>query len=101
MPSLGYGLTEVNGVAAALAGDMYHHNPTAVGYPPPAVDLKIVDPETLITCNEGDVGELWIRGPGVAKGYWNRPKATAEAFLPDVSRPSRIVANFSRSSTEY
>ena len=26
------------------------------------------------------IGELWIRGPGILKGYWNKPEATAEAF---------------------
>ncbi|KAF7293339.1 hypothetical protein MKEN_01463900 [Mycena kentingensis (nom. inval.)] len=30
----------------------------------------------------GEVGELWLRGPNVALGYWNNPKANAETFLP-------------------
>ena len=29
------------------------------------------------------VGELWVRGPAVTAGYWNRPEATADAFRPD------------------
>jgi long-chain acyl-CoA synthetase len=28
----------------------------------------------------GEVGELWIRGPNIVKGYWNKPEATAETF---------------------
>ena len=28
----------------------------------------------------GEVGELWIKGPNVVKGYWNKPEATAETF---------------------
>jgi len=32
---------------------------------------------------QGEVGELWAKGPQVVKGYWNKPEATAEAFTPD------------------
>ena len=31
----------------------------------------------------GEIGEIRIRGPNVTKGYWNRPKETAEAFVGD------------------
>ncbi len=31
-------------------------------------------------CAPGTIGELWVRGPGVAQGYWDRPAATAETF---------------------
>jgi len=31
----------------------------------------------------GEVGEIRIKGPNVTKGYWNRPKETAEAFVGD------------------
>lgn len=30
-----------------------------------------------------ETGEIYIKGPNVAEGYWKSPKATAEAFLPD------------------
>ncbi len=39
-----------------------------------------VDPETREQCPENRVGEIWISGPIVAKGYWNRPEQTAETF---------------------
>jgi len=45
----------------------------------PICDLKTVDPagEELPA---GDVGELWIRGPNVVKGYWHKPAETAQTF---------------------
>ena len=39
-----------------------------------------VDPETREQCPENRVGEIWVSGPIVAKGYWNRPEETAETF---------------------
>ena len=42
--------------------------------------IKIVDPETHDECGPDVVGEIWLRGPSVAAGYWNRPQETAETF---------------------
>lgn len=43
-------------------------------------DVRIVDPQTLQECEDGAVGEIWVRGPSVAQGYWNREDATRETF---------------------
>jgi acyl-CoA synthetase (AMP-forming)/AMP-acid ligase II len=43
-------------------------------------ELAVVDPATLTRCPDGQVGEVWLRGPSVAQGYWKRPEATAETF---------------------
>lgn len=40
----------------------------------------VADPETLRACAPGQVGEIWLSGGSVAKGYWNLPKETEEAF---------------------
>ena len=48
--------------------------------------IVIVDPETLRQCSSEQVGEIWISGPSVAKGYWNRPEetnATFRAYIAD------------------
>jgi acyl-CoA synthetase (AMP-forming)/AMP-acid ligase II len=40
----------------------------------------VVDPETKIQCTERQVGEIWVAGPSVARGYWQQPQATEETF---------------------
>ncbi|MEA3337591.1 MAG: AMP-binding protein [Chloroflexota bacterium] len=53
-----------------------------VGYDASIMETRwrIVDPEALTECGPDQVGEIWIAGPGVARGYWNRPEATIETF---------------------
>ncbi len=42
--------------------------------------IAIVDPDTLRRCPSDQVGEIWILGPSVAQGYWNREEETAKTF---------------------
>lgn len=42
--------------------------------------LAIVDPHSRLCCGAGEVGEIWVSGPSVADGYWNRPEQNAELF---------------------
>ena len=44
------------------------------------VKILIVDPESLTACQDDQVGEIWVSGPSVAQGYWNRPEETKQAF---------------------
>jgi acyl-CoA synthetase (AMP-forming)/AMP-acid ligase II len=48
----------------------------------PLVDQRvaIVDVETRMACPEERVGEIWVAGPSVAQGYWNRPEETEHTF---------------------
>jgi acyl-CoA synthetase (AMP-forming)/AMP-acid ligase II len=43
-------------------------------------EIAIVDPATLTRSAPDQIGEIWVRGPGVAKGYWNSREGTAETF---------------------
>lgn len=52
----------------------------AVGFPLPGVSVKIADSD-MNSINEGEVGELLVRGANVCAGYWNRPDADEEAFV--------------------
>nr|VFK16611.1 MAG: Acyl-CoA synthetase (AMP-forming)/AMP-acid ligase II [Candidatus Kentron sp. LPFa] len=50
--------------------------------------IVIVNPETPIPCGSNEVGEIWVSGASVARGYWNRPEETEEtfqAFLADAN----------------
>jgi long-chain acyl-CoA synthetase len=54
----------------------------SIGIPLPDVDIKLVDlEEGKKEVKKGEPGELIIRGPSVMKGYWNRPKETAEELV--------------------
>jgi long-chain acyl-CoA synthetase len=78
-PSNGYGLTETSSVTSMNSGDDYLRKPDSVGPPVPTCDVRIVgaDGEDVPT---GGIGELWIRGPNIVRGYWNKPEATAATF---------------------
>ena len=46
----------------------------------PDQKIAIVDPETLTTCPPNRVGEVWVFGPSMAKGYWQQEEATERTF---------------------
>jgi fatty-acyl-CoA synthase len=71
-------MTEVFGVATA-APELALKKPGAVGRPVPHVEVEIAD-DMGARCKAGDVGEVWIRGPGVTPGYWRQPEVTRAAF---------------------
>ena len=77
--SNGYGLTETSSLSTMNAGEDYVKKPDSVGPPVPVVTVKVVDPDGT-ELPVGSVGELWIKGPNVVKGYWGKPEATALTF---------------------
>jgi len=78
-PGQGYGATETSSVSTSNSAEDYLARPDSVGIAVPCVDLKVVDGEGR-TLPIGEVGELWIRGPNVVRGYFNNPEATAKSF---------------------
>ncbi len=51
----------------------------SVGFPMPGISVRILNAEGQ-PVNDGETGELYVRGPNVCAGYWRRPDATAESF---------------------
>ncbi|MZD07806.1 AMP-binding protein [Streptomyces sp. SID5785] len=47
---------------------------------PAGAEVAIVDPQSLRVLPDGHVGEIWVRGPGVARGYWRDAPAAGEVF---------------------
>ncbi|MEY2431549.1 MAG: steroid-24-oyl-CoA synthetase [Acidimicrobiaceae bacterium] len=80
MPSNGWGMTETSSTASSNNGVDYIAKPTSCGPPLPINDVRIVDEEGN-DVPQGETGELWVRGPNVVKGYWNKPEATSESFV--------------------
>jgi acyl-CoA synthetase (AMP-forming)/AMP-acid ligase II len=54
---------------------------------PRQADLAIVDPVTRKPCDSDQIGEIWVAGPNVAQGYWQRPEETAQAFGAILAEP--------------
>jgi amino acid adenylation domain-containing protein len=50
------------------------------GFTQPGQQGEIVNAETLVRCAPGEVGEVWVSGPHVAQGYWNRPDESVRTF---------------------
>ena len=79
--SNGYGLTETSGVSTVNVAEDYLAKPRSAGVPAPVTQVKILDRDDLHELPAGEVGEIWIRGPQVFKGYWNNPEATAGTLV--------------------
>ncbi|WP_241002473.1 amino acid adenylation domain-containing protein [Streptomyces sp. CB01881] len=56
--------------------------PVPIGRPLPGVRVHVLDAR-LSPVRPGEKGEIYLGGPGLARGYWRQPGLTAETFLPD------------------
>lgn len=77
----GYGLTEASPtISQTRIGE--HHDTTTVGKVLPGLGYKLLDNNEQ-EVPTGEVGELWVTGPNLMKGYYRRPDATAEVLTDD------------------
>jgi long-chain acyl-CoA synthetase len=79
----GWGMTETCSPGTAHSANGLD-KPGSIGTMLPSIEMDVVsldDPTQVLPT--GEVGEIRIKGPNVTKGYWNKPKETAEAFVGD------------------
>jgi long-chain acyl-CoA synthetase len=74
----GYGLSETSPVSSSNHPDK-ERKPGSIGTPIEGVEMRVVD-ENDEPVEQGEVGEIVIRGHNIMKGYWQRPDATEEAM---------------------
>jgi long-chain acyl-CoA synthetase len=78
-PQTGYGMTETCGIITSISGDFFVDQPDSCGPLMPSFEGRIVDADGN-PLPAGQVGELWVKGAPVIKGYLNQPEATAESI---------------------
>ncbi|WP_027583063.1 long-chain fatty acid--CoA ligase [Bradyrhizobium sp. Ai1a-2] len=75
----GYGMTETSPAVMALDREDAARKAGSAGKPVLHTEVRIVRPDGTDAA-VGELGELWVRGPNITPGYWNRPDANASSF---------------------
>jgi fatty-acyl-CoA synthase len=76
----GYGMTETAASSCALPKACVATKVGSAGKPLMHSEIRIVR-EDGSTADPDELGEIWMRGPTVTPGYWNRPEANQESFV--------------------
>lgn len=76
----GFGMSETSPVVAIQRPEHAVAKPGSAGRCALHAELKIVK-EDLTDAATGELGELWVRGPNIMPGYWNRPEANETDFV--------------------
>jgi long-chain acyl-CoA synthetase len=74
-----YGATETTSPSTMMPGELTASHIDSVGLPCPGAQIIVIGADGH-EVPRGEIGEIWIHGGSVIKGYWNNPKATAESF---------------------
>lgn len=87
----GYGLTETSPVACVNPVEGAN-KPGSIGLPLPGTVIELHDAESGDLVSEPNKrGEIWIKGPQVMKGYWNKPDETAKVMSGDFFRSGDVA----------
>ena len=78
----GYGMSETCGAGTHQDGRAATEHPDAVGAPVPGYSISIRDEDGRVL-QQGEVGEIWLRGASNLLQYWANPEATAKALDAD------------------
>lgn len=82
-----YGLAEATLVVSSGRWDGTPTGRVSCGRARDETTAVVVDPDTNRVVEDGGIGEIWVQGPGIARGYWNKPELSAHAFA--ASTPDR------------
>jgi O-succinylbenzoic acid--CoA ligase len=74
-----YGATETTSPTTMMPAGLASEQPDTVGAALPCAEVMVVD-DAGRELPHGEVGEIWIAGPMVVRGYWDNPQATAREF---------------------
>ena len=80
LPGNGWGMTETSATVTGISSEDYLARPTSAGAPVPVAEVRIMAEDAATELPVGEVGELWVKGPMVVQGYWQKPEATAATF---------------------
>jgi long-chain acyl-CoA synthetase len=78
----GYGLTECSPTISQTRIDAPRSD-TSIGLPIPGLEICLMNNDRSACVASGEVGELWVRGPNVMKGYYRAPDKTEEVLTAD------------------
>lgn len=81
IPASGWGMTETTSTVTQHGARDYLNRPESCGPALPVADLMIMSLDGTQELPIGEVGELWVKGPQVVRGYWDNPEATAATFI--------------------
>ncbi|MCC3303231.1 acyl-CoA synthetase [Sneathiella sp. HT1-7] len=75
----GYGMTETSPTVTVQDAEMAFSKPGSAGKLALNAEARVVD-KNGEDVRQGETGELWVKGPNITPGYWNRPDANAETI---------------------
>jgi fatty-acyl-CoA synthase len=75
----GYGMTETSPAVMTLDREDAARKAGSSGKPVLHTEVRIVRPDGT-DADVGELGELWVKGPNITPGYWNRPDANTSSF---------------------
>ena len=75
----GYGMTETSPAVLVLDREDATRKAGSAGKPVLHTEVRVVRPDGTDVA-AGELGELWVKGPNITPGYWNRPDANSSSF---------------------
>ncbi len=85
-----FGMTETGPTVTILSTHRAFDKQGSAGLPVAQMEVRVADEHGEVV-SQGEIGELWVRGPSITQGYWNRPEETRKSFVDDWFRTGDMV----------